>query len=582
MISVPATLIYPAEANASDPENHKNGGLTENKEREKAKCLSGFIFLCNQSTKLECYRYRVFGLPWGKKEVVEEIKPGLKLFLFDFELKLLYGVYEATSAGTLNLEPAAFGGKFPAQVQFNIFKECLPIPESSLRYLIKENYTGTKFKQELSGKQVTKLISSFYPLAASSWQPASQALANVSPPGPMPPSVMENQLKLTGRLPTMEVPHLAEVQYSRIRPLVDTHSVLNVNYLEHGSHRIAAYVENLHPTIDHRSLPVASSYYVGHPQWPLFAEDVVCGVQEPSYSRYKTIESGAVHTQITRYTTMEQRHPHHDGVTISERQYYQQLPLQRGALYQDNASANNSNSTATDQNAYSTNPTATDQYTPSVMQTQHSASYHQLPLQVRQYHDSIVAHGTKPAAPAQHTTSDLQQQVPAAYLPLQKEASHQDNVTAYHSNLIALAQYASSVMQKQVPVPYDESSLRGTQYQDSVVAYNSNLADPAQHIPSVLQPQVQATYLPLQREALYQDNTIPYNCNLTVPYQFTSITQPPVSATDLPLQSEALHRVNVAAYNSNTVAVAQYTPSEGIAPISSYYPYSAADHHPSQ
>lgn len=550
MISAPATLTYPAEANASDSESHKNGRLTADKETEKAKCLSGFIFLCNQSTKLECYRYRVFGLPLGQKKVVEEIKPGIKLFLFDFEVKLLYGVYEATSAGILNLEPAAFGGKFPAQVQFRIFKECLPIPESSFKYVIKENYTGRKFKQELNGEQVTKLISSFRPLAASSWQPASQALANVSLPRAMPPSVKENQIKLTGRLAVMEVPHLAGVQYSHIRPLVDPHSVLNVNYLEHGSLRRATYVENVHPTLDHRSLPAASSYYAAHPQRPLFAEDVACGVQV-QYS--------------SRYTTMEQRAPH-DGVTISERQYHQ-LPQQREALYQDNVAAYNSYSTATDKYAYDSNSTATDQYTPSVLQTHLSASYHQLPLQGRQYQDSIAAYNSNPAAPDQHTTSDSWQQVPAAYLPLHNEASHQDNVTAYHSNLIALAQYASSD-QQQVPVPYDQSTLRGTQYQDSVDAYSSNPAAPAQYTPSVLQPQVQDTYLLLQREALYQENAAPYNPN-PVPAQHTSITQPQVSG------------VNVAAYNANPMAVAQYNPSEGSAPISSYFPYSAADHHPS-
>ncbi|KAL6585045.1 hypothetical protein OROMI_004334 [Orobanche minor] len=146
------------------------------------------------NTKLECYRYRVFGLPLGAKEVVKEIKSGFKLFLFDFESKLLYGVYEAISDGIPNLEPAAFGGKFPSQ-NSKSSRNVVPIPESSLRFVIKDNYNGSKFKQELSEKQVKKLISSFRPLAASLHQPASQDLANVLQPGAMPPSLLENCLE---------------------------------------------------------------------------------------------------------------------------------------------------------------------------------------------------------------------------------------------------------------------------------------------------------------------------------------------------------------------------------------------------
>jgi len=72
--------------------------------------------MCGRNTKHACYRFRVFGLPSNKQERIEKIKSGAKLFLFDFEVKLLYGVYEATSTGIINLEPLAFGGKFPAQV----------------------------------------------------------------------------------------------------------------------------------------------------------------------------------------------------------------------------------------------------------------------------------------------------------------------------------------------------------------------------------------------------------------------------------------------------------------------------------
>ncbi|KAL1533219.1 hypothetical protein AAHA92_33136 [Salvia divinorum] len=303
MILGPATRAYSTEANASDPGSHLNRSSAEDNEWEKTKCLPGFIFLCNMSTKLHCYQYRVFGLPFGRKEVVEKIKIGSKLFLFDFKSKLLYGVYEATSDGNLNLEPAAFGGQFPAQVKFKIFEECLPIPESSLRYIITENYTGAKFKQELNGEQVAKLISYFRPLASLVCQPAPQALAHAPRPGAIPPSLLEYQHNLTGRLPTVEVPYPPVVQYNNIRPPVEAQPVLNVTYPEYGLHRRAPYVDTVQPTLDYQSFSAASSYAAHpQPQRPLFAESAYVETVQPTldHQNFPAASSYAAHPQPQR------------------------------------------------------------------------------------------------------------------------------------------------------------------------------------------------------------------------------------------------------------------------------------------
>ncbi|KAK4376033.1 hypothetical protein RND71_006710 [Anisodus tanguticus] len=122
----------------------------------------GMIFMCNSKTKKDCYHYKVLGLPANKREMVEKVYKGMKLFLYDVDLKLMYGIYKAAGHGGFSIEPKAFKSQFPSQVRFSIVDDCLPLAEEKFREVIKKNYyTKTKFDCKLTSDQVKNLCKLF-------------------------------------------------------------------------------------------------------------------------------------------------------------------------------------------------------------------------------------------------------------------------------------------------------------------------------------------------------------------------------------------------------------------------------------
>ncbi|KAK4408813.1 hypothetical protein Sango_0462300 [Sesamum angolense] len=156
----------------------------------------------SSKTKDDCYQYRVLGLPESKKDIVEKIYTGMRLFLYDIDLKLMYGIYKAVGPGGYNIEPKAFKSQFPSQdyvsntsmivltnmldklvksfgaryvahlslskigefavVRFTVLDDCLPLAEEKFKKVIKDNYfTNTKFDCQLNSEQVRKLCKLF-------------------------------------------------------------------------------------------------------------------------------------------------------------------------------------------------------------------------------------------------------------------------------------------------------------------------------------------------------------------------------------------------------------------------------------
>ncbi|KAJ8642360.1 hypothetical protein MRB53_019054 [Persea americana] len=160
------TLRDAADAVAKDA--NKPETSTAGKASEGAESM-GMIFMCNSKTKGDCYHYKVLGLPANKKEKVLKIYKGMRLFLFDIDMKLLHGIYKAAGPGGYNIEHKAFNSAFPSQVRFSILDDCAPLPVEKFKAAIKENFYGkNKFNCELTAEQVKNLCKLFRVTSKSS------------------------------------------------------------------------------------------------------------------------------------------------------------------------------------------------------------------------------------------------------------------------------------------------------------------------------------------------------------------------------------------------------------------------------
>ncbi|XP_074301815.1 uncharacterized protein LOC141633277 [Silene latifolia] len=146
-----------------DAEDVDRSGSSKKSKLPKKVDGMGMIFMCNSETKKDCYKYTVFGLPAAKKDIVSKIYKGMRLFLFDIDLKMLYGIYKAAGPGSYNVEPRAFKSQYPSQVRFTILEDCLPVAEEKFKKVIKENYfTKNKFDCQLTSEQVKNLCKLFH------------------------------------------------------------------------------------------------------------------------------------------------------------------------------------------------------------------------------------------------------------------------------------------------------------------------------------------------------------------------------------------------------------------------------------
>nr|GME11433.1 DCD (Development and Cell Death) domain-like protein isoform 1 [Ipomoea batatas] len=473
----------------------------EVEEKKASNRISGFIFLCNGRTKAECYRYRVFGLPLSKMAIVEKIKTGTKLFLFDFESKHLYGVYEATSNGRVGVEPLAFGGKFPAQVQFRIYKGCLPLHETAFKRAIKDNYKGIKFEQELDEQQVSNLLSLFRPLSASSSSPVPNLLANIcsplpnmGPPHVIHPLAMKQQVKHSIKLPFGEDPYVPKIHHGHVQ---------NIQSSQHRWQGSMPITDRVHLASEHSGFAapsgqyytadsqqhVTASYYPNYTAKPNVTAPIhqyyTADAQKPNIAApshpYHTTDSQQQNFNISSYPyymggfqqldNTTSCHPYYTAdsqqlnATALSHQYYPTDPLKQTVAapshpsctadsQQLNATAHIQQYFSTDSQQLNAEATSHPCYTAESQQPNAEAPSH--PYYTANYHQPHVING---AAQLRQDTyfgsmqvADPQDQLMGSqYYPQLPQQMHQPSAVAYNSYSMPSAPYGSLVTQPEAP-----------------------------------------------------------------------------------------------------------------------------------
>lgn len=91
--------------------------------KQKPQLCRGFLFACTNKTEAECFDRSLFGADKVYAPLVIRIRKGDLLFLNNLETDVLYGVFQAVSDGTKNIQSDAWKGRYPYQVNIELIGE---------------------------------------------------------------------------------------------------------------------------------------------------------------------------------------------------------------------------------------------------------------------------------------------------------------------------------------------------------------------------------------------------------------------------------------------------------------------------
>ena len=98
--------------------------------------MKAYIFMCNWETYNECISRNLFGV---SQNYVHDMQSGDLCFLYQYDLKLVYGIWEATSQSGWH-EREAWDGKYKYQVRVKqISERVIQIPFSNVQHVIEHS-----------------------------------------------------------------------------------------------------------------------------------------------------------------------------------------------------------------------------------------------------------------------------------------------------------------------------------------------------------------------------------------------------------------------------------------------------------
>ncbi|GFZ03957.1 hypothetical protein Acr_16g0005810 [Actinidia rufa] len=223
----------------------------------------------------------------------------------------------ATSHGQMNLETSAFGGRFPAQ-GVGVSHSQTPVKQFLISVHIQsqaqermaalDNYQGSRFKPELTRRQVRELIKLFRPFAARTAAPVAP-MPHLAPPQAIRPPAMEDQFQSSMRLSHSHELHLAGAPRGLVAPIVEPYPVQQmVLNTQHELYGTAAAMGHVYPTMEHQGLQASHDPYYSQ-------------IWQDQYPRYGAVQ------EMQHYRLPTQRQGEYDRQQDTVAGYYSAYPL---------------------------------------------------------------------------------------------------------------------------------------------------------------------------------------------------------------------------------------------------------------